>query len=188
MDDDALSVLVCGASAAQSLPGYLARLREEIDLPLRLLLTHSAQQFLQPAAVALYADETYLSGAAPGGGSPPALLNPTEFARRSRALVVLPATANILACAALGLAGTPAQTVLLSAQSPALFFPSMNAVMWGRGTTRRHVATLRAEGHGVIDPADREVYEVWSRRLVVGPSLPRAEAVAKIVKGWLDHG
>ncbi|HEY0697445.1 MAG TPA: flavoprotein [Micromonospora sp.] len=180
MRDDALSVIVCGASAAQSLTGYLARLRQEVDLPLRLLLTHNAERFLQPDAVAFYADETYLSGAAD--------LNPTEFARRSRALVVLPATANMLACAALGLAGTPAQTVLLAAEQPAIFFPSMNGVMWGKRSTQRHVSTLRADGHAVVDPQEREVFEVWSRRVIVGPSLPPPQTVAKIVKDWVDHG
>ena len=44
MRDQALSVIACGASAVQSLPGYLARIRQEIDAPLRLLLTHSAER------------------------------------------------------------------------------------------------------------------------------------------------
>ena len=49
-------------------------------------------------------------------------LNPTEFALRSRAVIVLPATANMLASAALGLAGMPAQTAVLAAPGPVLFF------------------------------------------------------------------
>jgi phosphopantothenoylcysteine decarboxylase len=179
MRDGALSVIVSGASAAQSVSGYLARLRQELDLPLRLLLTHGATRFLRPEAIAFYADELYTSDATD--------LNPTEFARRSTAIVVLPATANMLACAALGLAGSPAQTVLLSAEQPALFLPSMNATMWHKPTTRRHVSTLRAEGHGVVDPVDREVFEVWSRTVIVGPALPPADTVAKIVRDWVSH-
>lgn len=180
MRDGALSVIACGASAVQAQSAYLTRIRQELDVPLRLLLTHSAERFVRAEALAFYADEVYTAGTAG--------LNPTEFARRSSALVVLPASANMLACAALGLAATPAQTVLLAAEQPALFFPSMNATMWAKPTTRRHVAALRAEGHSVVDPHEREVFEVWSRKVIVGPSLPPPELTAKIIKDWHRNG
>ncbi len=119
-------------------------LRHEADLSLRILLTHSAERFLSRPAVAWYADEVY--------GHDDEALNPTEFARRCAGLVVLPATANMLSAAALGLAATPAQTAILAADQPALFFPAMNAAMWGKPTIQRHVAALRGDGHMVIEP------------------------------------
>ena len=51
MKDDALSVIVSGSSAAIGIPSYLVWLRQEIDLSLRVLLTHSAERFLQPQVV-----------------------------------------------------------------------------------------------------------------------------------------
>jgi phosphopantothenoylcysteine synthetase/decarboxylase len=178
MRDDALSVIACGASAATGLPVYLTWLRQEIDLSIRVLLTVGATRFLPPQVAAWYADEMYTS-------DDPAL-NPTEFAMRSAAIVVLPATANMLAAAALGLAGTPAQTALLAAERPAAFFPNVNHVMWGKQSTRRHVATLRAEGHLVVDPQERLAYEMWRRENAPSLTMPPPDEVAETVVSWLE--
>ncbi len=178
MRDDALSVIICGSSAAMAASGYLSWLRQEIDLPLRVLLTASAERFVQPQVAAWYADEVYASG-------DPAL-NPTEFARRSLGIVVLPATAATIAAAALGLAGTPAQTALLASERPAIFFPSMNRSMWTKKTTRRHVEALRDEGHTVVEPQERVIFELWRRENALGIAMPPPDAVAELVVSWLE--
>ncbi|MBK3576107.1 hypothetical protein JHN63_20250 [Streptomyces sp. MBT65] len=178
MRDDTLSVIVCGSSAANQLPAYLTWFRQEIDLGLRVLLTHSAARFIQPQVVAWYADEAYTS-------DDPAL-NPTEFAKRSAGIVVLPATANTLASAALGLAATPAQTALLAADRPALFFPNMNRSMWVKAPVRRHVATLRADGHTVVDPQERVVFELWQRENALGIAMPPPDEATETVVTWLE--
>ncbi|MGW3939600.1 flavoprotein [Streptomyces phaeochromogenes] len=178
MRDDALSVIACGSSAASQLPVYLMWLRQEIDLDLRVLLTGSATRFIQPQVAAWHADEAYTSD--------DPTLNPTEFAKRSAAVVVLPATANTLASAALGLAATPAQTVLLAADRPAIFFPNMNRSMWVKEPTRRHVATLRADGHTVVDPQEQVVYELWRRENAQGITMPPPEEVVQTVVTWLE--
>jgi phosphopantothenoylcysteine synthetase/decarboxylase len=179
MRDDALSVIVCGSSAATGLPGYLTWFRQELDLSLRVLLTASAERFVQPQVVAWYVDELYTS-------HDPAL-NPTEFAKRSLATVVLPATANTLAAAALGLAATPAQTVLLASDRGVLFFPSMNRTMWEKAATQRHVATLRAEGHTVVEPQERPVFELWRRENTTGPALPPPDEATETIIAWLEQ-
>lgn len=180
MRDNALSVIVTGTSAAIGITTHLMWLRQEIDLSLRVLLTHSAERFVRREAVGWYADELFTS-------DDPAL-NPTEFARRSLGILVLPASANTLACAALGLAGSPAQTALLSSARPALFFPSMNSVMWQRRTTQAHVATLRADGHTVVEPTERAVFELWQRENVIGPVMPAPDEVAKLAVDYLEAG
>jgi phosphopantothenoylcysteine synthetase/decarboxylase len=176
--DDALSVIACGSSGAVALPGYLMYLKNEVDLKLRVLLTHSAERVLPRQTVAWYADEVY-SGSDPG-------LNPTEFALRSLGIVVLPATANMLATAALGLAGTPAQTAVLAAEQPCMFFPSMNASMWGKRVTQQHVASLRDDGHVVVEPQERPGYVIWQRSFAPGPAIPPPELAAELIIGWLD--
>jgi phosphopantothenoylcysteine synthetase/decarboxylase len=178
MRDDALSIIVCGSSAAAGLPAYLMRLGNELDLSLRVLLTDSAVRFLQPQLVSWYADEVFTSDD-PG-------LNPTELARRSAGIAVLPATANMLAAAALGLAATPAQTALLAAVRPAIFFPQLNASMWAKNSVHRHVAALRGDGHTVVDPEDKQIYELWRREFVVAPAMPSPEQVTELVITWLE--
>jgi phosphopantothenoylcysteine decarboxylase len=173
MRDDAVSVIACGAAAVLGLPEYLTELRRHVDQPLRLLLTASAQRFLNPDGLRWHVDEIFTSSSTD--------LNPTEFAMRSRCVVVLPATAHMLASAALGLAGTPAQTALLSAPGPVVFLPSMNKVMWERATTRGHVTSLRTAGHVVIDPEPKDVLEMWSRTVAPGVGMPGPGEVAKAV-------
>lgn len=178
MRDDALSIIACGSNAAIGLPAYLMRLGNELDLGVRVLLTHSAERFVSPQVVAWHADEVFTSD--------DPTLNPTEFARRSAAIVVLPATANMLASAALGLAATPGQTALLAATSPALFFPQLNPSMWAKGPVRRHVETLRADGHVVVDPEEKQIYELWRRTFTVGPAMPSPEQAVEIIVAWLE--
>jgi Flavoprotein len=178
MRDDALSVIVCGSSAANGLPAYLAWIRQEVDLGIRVLLTHSAERFVQAPMLSWYADEVYTSGDAG--------LNPTELAKRSLGLVVLPATANMLASAALGLAASPAQTALLAAERPALFFPNMNDCMWQKKSTQHHVATLRDEGHTVIEPQLQPVYLLWKRENDIGLTMPPPDEATEIIALWLE--
>ncbi|GAA2713859.1 hypothetical protein GCM10010429_32980 [Micromonospora olivasterospora] len=171
-------MIVCGSSAAMATSGYLSWLRQEIDLPLRVLLTASAERFVQPQVAAWYADEVYTSA--------DPTLNPTEFAKRSLGIVVLPATANTLAAAALGLAGNPAQTALLASDRPAIFFPSMNRSMWVKRVTQRHVEALRDEGHTVVEPQERVIFELWQRENAVGIAMPPPDAVAELIVSWLE--
>lgn len=178
MRDDALSVVACGSSAAVSLPAYLTYLTNHVDLSLRVLLTHSAERFISRQALAWYADEIY--------GSDDEALNPTEFARRSLGIVVLPATAHMLSSAALGLAGSPAQTAVLAAERPALFFPSVNASMWVKNSTKRHIATLREDGHTVVEPREQQVYELWQHAFAPGLAMPAPEETVEIIIAWLE--
>lgn len=178
MEDNALSVIVCGSSAAIAVPAYLQWLDQEIDLPLRVLLTKSAERFINPQVAAWLADEAYTS-------DDPAL-RPIELGRKSFGIVVLPATANMLASAALGLAATPAQTALLASERPALFFPSMNASLLIKPSTKRHIATLRADGHTVIDPQEDNMYELSTRSVVVGPTLLQPALAGEVIAKWLE--
>ncbi len=63
-----------------------------------------------------------------------------------------PATANILAKAACGLADDLLSTILLSFDGPVLMAPAMNCLMWAKPAVQRNVAQLRADGVTLIDP------------------------------------
>jgi len=75
-----------------------------------------------------------------------------ELAERAELMCVAPATADILARLALGLADDLLTTLALSVHCPLLVAPAMNSQMWAKPAVQRHVATLRADGVTVIDP------------------------------------
>lgn len=71
---------------------------------------------------------------------------------RADLMVIVPATANIMAKAAHGIADDLLSSVILAADSPVMYFPAMNTRMWENPVTQENVAKLRSLGHEVIDP------------------------------------
>ncbi|MEU8775700.1 bifunctional phosphopantothenoylcysteine decarboxylase/phosphopantothenate--cysteine ligase CoaBC [Streptomyces sp. NPDC048606] len=103
-------------------------------------------------------------------------------------VVVAPATADMLAKAAHGLADDLLTNTLLTARCPVVFAPAMHTEMWEHPATRANVATLRGRGAVVIEPAvgrltgkdtgkgrlpdPEEIYEVCRRVLARGAAAP----------------
>jgi phosphopantothenoylcysteine decarboxylase/phosphopantothenate--cysteine ligase len=77
-----------------------------------------------------------------------------ELADKARLLCVAPASADILAKAACGLADDLLSTLLLSFSGPILFAPAMNSAMWEKKSVQRNIATLRADGFHFVDPKE----------------------------------
>ena len=75
-----------------------------------------------------------------------------ELSRSADLVVVCPATADLLAKAANGLANDLASTTLLATDKPVLMIPAMNVRMWEHAATKRNVARLRADGVAVMEP------------------------------------
>ena len=75
-----------------------------------------------------------------------------QLSRQADLVVVCPATADVLAKMAAGIADDLATTLLLATDKPLLAVPAMNVRMWQHAATRRNVATLRASGVEVLDP------------------------------------
>jgi phosphopantothenoylcysteine decarboxylase / phosphopantothenate---cysteine ligase len=76
-----------------------------------------------------------------------------RIGRSADLVLVAPATANVLAKAAHGLADDLLTTTLLTATCPVVFAPAMHTEMWENAATRANVATLRERGHVVLEPA-----------------------------------
>lgn len=178
MESDPLLVIATGSSAAIIITAYLTELRAEIDHEVTVLMTKSAERFVSPEVVGWFADRV-LTCETPG-------LNPIEIALTSKAVVVLPATANTLASAALGLMATPATTALGAAPTPVLYFPHMNGALWTKPIVQEHVATLRARGDTVVAPVQGTHFEIWRGTKQVALSMPGPEDAAVIVRDWLD--
>jgi phosphopantothenoylcysteine decarboxylase len=77
-----------------------------------------------------------------------------ELAEKAELLCVAPATANILAKAALGLADDLLSTLLLAFGGSVVMAPAMNCVMWQKPAVQRNVAQLRADGIMLVDPEE----------------------------------
>ena len=103
------------------------------------------------------------------------------LAERMDGLVVVPATANLLAKAAAGIADDYLTTVLLAYPGPVLMAPAMNTNMWHHPVTQRNVATLRELGYAIVTP-DRG-------RLASGAEgmgrLPDPEVIAEEIVSYL---
>lgn len=77
-----------------------------------------------------------------------------QLSRSADLVVVAPATADLMAKMANGLANDLASTLLLATDTPVLLAPAMNVRMWDHPATRRNVAQLRADGIGFVGPND----------------------------------
>ena len=89
----------------------------------------------------------------------------SEAAEAADLFCVAPATANILAKAACGLADDLLSTTLLAFAGPIIMAPAMNDKMWEKPAVRRNVAQLRADGVILIDPEEGYIDEIeWDQR------------------------
>jgi len=80
-----------------------------------------------------------------------------QLSRAADFVLVCPATADLLAKMAAGIADDLATTLLLATDKPVLVAPAMNVRMWQHAATRRNVAQLKADGIRVIEPAEGEM-------------------------------
>jgi phosphopantothenoylcysteine decarboxylase/phosphopantothenate--cysteine ligase len=80
-----------------------------------------------------------------------------QLSRAADFLLVCPATADLLAKMAAGLADDLATTLLLATDKPVVVAPAMNVRMWNHVATQRNVAQLKADGVRVIDTAEGEM-------------------------------
>lgn len=77
-----------------------------------------------------------------------------ELAQKAALIVVAPATADILAKAATGLADDLLSTLLLCAECPVLMAPAMNAAMWTKKAVQRNISLLTADGVTIVPPEE----------------------------------
>jgi phosphopantothenoylcysteine decarboxylase/phosphopantothenate--cysteine ligase len=80
-----------------------------------------------------------------------------QLSRAADFLLVCPATADLLAKMAAGIADDLATTLLLATDKPVIVAPAMNVRMWLHTATQRNIAQLKADGVAVIDPDEGEM-------------------------------
>ena len=142
---------VSGGIAAYK-AAYLARRLSEAGAQLRAVMTGGALRFLGEqtmAAITGHPVVTTLFGSGQAGPSPH-----TELARWADALVVAPATANVLAKVAAGMADDVLTATVAAFDGPVVLAPAMHTEMWQQPATARNVRQLLEDGRRLVGPAE----------------------------------
>ena len=142
-------IAISGSISAYKIADVLSELGKA-GHQVQCLLTRSATEFVSPLVL-----ET-LSGRKARFAQFGPDVSGTEhidFARWADVMVFAPASANMLARLALGLADDLPSTVALATEAPILIAPAMNTVMWDKPIVQQHLQTLVARGAAVVQPA-----------------------------------
>lgn len=170
-----LLIVSGGIAAYKSLE--LVRLLRREGIVVRAVMTESAKQFVTPLSLGVltedhvYGDMFDLKEEREIGH--------IELSRQADLIVVAPATANILAKMAAGIADDLATTLLLATDKPVLAVPAMNVRMWHHKATQRNLAQLRADGIQIMEPDEGVMAcNEWGRGRLPEPPVIVAEIKA----------
>ncbi|HET9903688.1 MAG TPA: bifunctional phosphopantothenoylcysteine decarboxylase/phosphopantothenate--cysteine ligase CoaBC [Xanthobacteraceae bacterium] len=155
-------LIIGGGIAAYKSLDLIRRLRER-GFAVRVVMTKAAQAFVTPLAAGSLAGERAFAD----------LFSQAEefdvghirLARDCDLVAVAPATADLMAKAAHGLADDLASAVLLATDRPVLMAPAMNPRMWAHPATRRNTETLARDGVSFVGPNEGEMAEAGERGL-----------------------
>jgi phosphopantothenoylcysteine decarboxylase/phosphopantothenate--cysteine ligase len=148
-------LLIIGGGIAAYKSIELVRLLRKAGMTVRCVLTRAGAQFVTPLTLAalsenkVYTDLFDLKDEVEMGH--------IQLSREADLVVVAPATADLMARMATGIADDLATTLLLATDKPVLAAPAMNVRMWLHAATQRNVAALRGDGVTVMEPDEGEM-------------------------------
>lgn len=145
-------LLIVGGGVAAYKSLLLVRLLRKAGIAVRPILTKAGAEFVTPLSLAALAEDKVYQDLF--SLTDEHEMGHIELSRSADLVVVAPATADLIAKAANGLAGDLASTTLLATDKPVLMAPAMNVRMWLHPATQRNVATLKADGVSFVDPAE----------------------------------
>ncbi|MGA0606095.1 bifunctional phosphopantothenoylcysteine decarboxylase/phosphopantothenate--cysteine ligase CoaBC [Phenylobacterium sp. VNQ135] len=149
MDEKRVLLIVGGGIAAYKAL-ELTRLLRKAGVGVRPILTKAGAEFVTPLSLSALAEDKVYSELF--SLTDEAEMGHIELSRSADLVVVAPATADLMAKAANGLAGDLASTTLLATDKRVLMAPAMNVRMWEHPATRRNLATLKADGVLFVGP------------------------------------
>jgi phosphopantothenoylcysteine decarboxylase/phosphopantothenate--cysteine ligase len=129
---------------------WLARLLTKAGAEVDVVLTRAATEFIGAVTFEALTGRPVHTGLFDAGRA----LDHIRLAKDAAAVVVAPATADLMARAATGQADDLLTACLLATESPVLFVPAMNDRMWAHAQTRANAAHLRQLGYRILDPDD----------------------------------
>jgi len=147
-------LIISGGIAAYKVLELIRRLKER-DVSIAAILTESGAQFVTPLSVSSLTGEKVYQNLF--DLTDEAEMGHIQLSRDADLLVVAPATADLLAKMAAGLAGDLATTALLATDKPVLTAPAMNVRMWQHPATQRNLAQLAQDGVRFVGPNDGDM-------------------------------
>ena len=154
LKDKTIVMGVTGGIAAYK-SADLIRLLVKAGATVHVVMTESAKQFITPLTLQTLSHHPVHTD----------LFNLTDeveighisLADRADAIVIAPATANLIAKAAHGLCDDLLSTILVATQAPIIVAPAMNCHMWENPITQRNLSQLRKAGYHVVSPESGEL-------------------------------
>jgi phosphopantothenoylcysteine decarboxylase/phosphopantothenate--cysteine ligase len=148
-------LLIIGGGIAAYKTLELVRRLKDRGASVRAILTAAGTQFVTPLSVSsLTGDKVYQSLF---DLTDEAEMGHIELSRDADLLVVAPATADLMARMAAGMANDLASTALLATDKPVMIAPAMNVRMWTHAATRRNLAVLEGDGVIVVGPNEGDM-------------------------------
>ncbi len=134
----------------------IVRLLQDRGIRVQVIMTHAAQEFVRPLTFAALSGEKVITGMfSPGEERAPNIDSAIEHiavAQSIDALLVAPATADILAHFAQGIASDFLTTLYLATTAPVVVAPAMNVNMWNHPATQANLEILRKRGVKIVEP------------------------------------
>ncbi len=147
--------MIIGGGIAAYKTHELVRLLKTRGAVVRIILSKAAEQFVTPLSLAsLSGEKVYTSLFSL---TDEVEMGHIQLSRAADLLIVAPATADLMAKMANGLADDLASTALLATDKRVLIAPAMNVRMWRHPATQRNVETLRRDGVSLVGPNDGEM-------------------------------
>jgi phosphopantothenoylcysteine decarboxylase / phosphopantothenate---cysteine ligase len=154
LDGKRILLIIGGGIAAYKCLELIRRAREQ-GVAVRAILTRAGEQFVTPLSVGSLSGERMFTDLF--SLTDEAEMGHIELSRAADLIVVAPATADLMARMASGLASDLATTALLATDKPVLMAPAMNVRMWQHPATRRNLDTLRQDGVTVVGPNEGDM-------------------------------
>lgn len=177
-------LLIIGGGVAAYKALDLSRRLMERGATVKGILTAGGQEFITPLSVAsLTNNECYTELFSL---KDEAEMGHIRLSREADLIMIAPATADLMAKMAAGLANDLASTVLLATDKPVMIAPAMNAQMWGHAATQRNIHTLKRDGIHFVDPGEGMLAcgEVGAGRLAEVPDM--VEAIEEFFSGHVQ--
>lgn len=154
MSDRRILLIIGGGIAAYKSLELIRELKRR-GIAARCILTRAGAEFVTPLSVASLSGDKVHSELF--DLTDETEMGHIELSRSADLVVVAPATADLMAKAANGLANDLASTTLLATDKPVLMAPAMNVRMWEHPATRRNIVTLMEDGIAFVGPNEGDM-------------------------------
>jgi phosphopantothenoylcysteine decarboxylase / phosphopantothenate---cysteine ligase len=144
-----------GGGIAAYKAAEIVRLLQDRGIRVQVIMTTAAQEFVRPLTFAALSGEKVITDLFGSGAETPNIDSAVEHisvAQAIDALVVVPATADLLGKFANGLANDFLTTLFLATTAPVVVAPAMNVNMWENAATQSNLKTLRERGIHIVEP------------------------------------